>query len=239
MKNYTTPIENYRAALKGFAQVNLLSFKVRDRTTNAKVWFHFSSRDYDESITVTSQGNEAGYAAGDAVLRAYYGDGQIIQLDPIVRGEGTGIRNFSLTLSAVSTAVQDMVQGYDCRDAVFEWHIGEAEEGTGLLVDTPVCEFEGFVDTVDRDDDAINDDGSPANSVFRISVVDHKSTLQRANPDMRTIDVCDDRTNDAIFKYADESNTWLILWGKEGKGGGKGGDGRDKVKGDPETWGHR
>jgi hypothetical protein len=59
-----------------------------------------------------------------------------------------------------------MIQGFDCRGAVFEWRVGEGEDQTGLLVDTPVLELEGFVDTADRDDAAVSiDDDTPAEAI--------------------------------------------------------------------------
>jgi hypothetical protein len=119
MKTYSTPITNYRAAGREFYQVDLLSFKVRDRTTGDPQWFHFSSRDYDEEIEVIDQ------VTGDAELRSYFGGGHIVSLDPIIRSEGTQVRNFSLVLSGTSDQVQDMIQGFDCRGAVFEWRVGE------------------------------------------------------------------------------------------------------------------
>jgi hypothetical protein len=226
MKTYSTAIANYRAARQEFWQIDLLSFKVKDRTTGDPHWFHFSSRDDDEAITVIDQ------TTGSTDLRSYFGGGHIVAMDQLVRSEGTGVRNFALVLSGVSQAVQDMIQGYECRDAVFEWRIGEGEDSTGLLVDTPVLEFEGFVATIDREDAALAIDGDDAGAttMFKVSVVSHIDTLQRANADMRSPEVGQERSGDDIFLYTAESNTWEILWGKKGhqhKRDGEGRNGRD------------
>lgn len=237
MKTYSTALANYRGALKEFGQVDLLSFKVKDRTTGDPQWYNFSSRDEDETIFVTN------LATGDSEARDFFGGGHILALDPLVRSEGTGVRNFTLVLSGASDKVKDMIQGYDCREAAVEWRIGEADEDTGLLVDTAVLEFEGFVDTVDREDGALTvADDQPADSNFKVSVVSHIAALQRANPDMRSPEIGQDRSGDDIFQYAAESNTWTILWGKEGKkGAGKNhgdGKGRDRHPNDYDPWGH-
>lgn len=226
MKTYSSAISNYRAAQREYWQIDLLSFKVKDRTTGDPQWYHFSSRDEDEAITVIDQ------ATGDPDLRSYFGGGHIVAVDQLVRSEGTGVRNFTLVLSGTSDPVLDMIQGYDCRDAVFEWRIGEGEDSTGLLVDTPVLEFEGFVSTIDREDGAVAIDGNDAgaSTVFRVSVVSHIDTLQRANPDMRSPEIGQERSGDDIFLYAAESNTWDTLWGKKGhqhKRDGEGRHGRD------------
>jgi hypothetical protein len=225
MKTYSSALTNYRAAQREYWQIDLLSFKVKDRTTGDPQWYHFSSRDDDEAITVIDQ------TTGNPELRSYFGGGHIVGVDQLIRSEGTGVRNFTLVLSGTSQAVLDMIQGYDCRDAVFEWRIGEGEDSTGLLVDTPVLEFEGFVSTIDREDAAFSVDvDGPADSNFKVSVVSHIDTLRRANPDMRSQEVGQERSGDDIFLYSSEVNTWTILWGKKGhqhKSDGEGRHGRD------------
>jgi hypothetical protein len=230
MKTYSSAISTYRGALKEFGQVDLLSFRVRSRNSPSEyVWFNFSSRDDDETIFVTD------VATGDSEPRDFFGGGHIVALDPLVRSEGTVVRNFTFVLSGTSVPVQDMIQGYDCRDAVIEYRIGETDEDTGLLVDGAVVEFEGFVDTIDREDAAISIEGDqPADTNFKVSVVSHIAALQRPNTDMRSPEIGQERSDDDIFLYTSEANTWTILWGKEGKkGGGK--DSGDKDGRDPRS----
>jgi hypothetical protein len=236
MKTYSSALTNYRANGNGHGQVNFLSFRVRDRSTSAKHWVHLSSRPENETVQVVNQ------TSGSLEYRDYAGDGTIVDVDDLIRSEGTGVRNFNLVLSGIHTAVLDMIQGYDCRDADFEWHIGEMDEATGLLVDTPVCEFLGFVDTIDPQDagfDAETDGESLSN--FTVSVVSHISTLQRTNPDMRSHEVGQERSNDDIFIYSDSSNQWEVYWGKRGHRhkDRDDKDGRDKPTEPSDPWGHR
>jgi hypothetical protein len=237
MKTYSSAITNYRAAQREFWQIVFLSIKVRDRSTGDSEWFHFSSRDENETVQVRDP------QTGSLEYRDYIGGGCIVGMDQLVRSEGTGVRNFSVTLSAVSDDVQDMIQGYDCRDAVVEVHVGEGEDSTGLMVDTPVCEFEGFVDTVDRQDGAAPVEATePAPSVFVVSMTSHIATLLRINPDMRSHEVGEERGGDDIFIHSDAANQWDIMWGKRGHRhkDGDGGDGKDKRSGDdPNIWGRR
>jgi hypothetical protein len=241
MKTSSSDTAAYRGAQREFYGIDLLSFKVRDRDTGDPQWFHFSSRDTDETISVVNQ------VTGETEFRDYYGGGHIVSLDPLVRSEGTVIRNLQLVLSGASDEVQDMIQGYDCRDAVFEWRIGEGVDDTGLMVDTPELEFEGFVDTADREDGALTiDSAAPADTNFKVSVVSHIATLQRANPDMRSREVGQERSDDDIFQFAGEANTWDVLWGKKGQkhkhdgpSGGGGHHGKNEHSPDPQPWGHR
>lgn len=234
MKTYSSAITNYRADLKGYFQVNLLCFVVKTRDTGETVRVNFSDREYNETIQIVNQ------STGDLEFRDFIA-GAIVDIDPLIRSEGTNTRNFNVTLSGVHQSVLDMVQGYDTRDAEIEWHIGEAEEGTELLIDTPVCEFIGIVDTPDLEDSAVDphsDGGSESHIV--ISITSYLATLQ-FNPDMRSLEIGQERSDDDIFQYAAETNQWDILWGKEGKKHKK--DHHHKGKDDPSpdhhTWGHR
>ncbi|MBL0374039.1 hypothetical protein JJB09_18620 [Rhizobium sp. KVB221] len=240
MKIYSSAINSYRNGLKTFNAVHLISFRVRNRSDNTRVWFNFSSRDYNEMIQVVDQSN------GSLEYRDYWGDGAIVGADPIVRSEGTGIRNFSVSLSAVHTAVLDMVRGYDARDALVEYNIGEVDEATGLLVDTPVCEFVGYLDSGAFQTGEINPlTSETAESTFPLSINGHKAALLQTNTDMLSRSVGQERSGDDIFRYVDEAPTWNILWGKGGKNkrnvvshhgtGGK--DPRSEPPATPHTWG--
>lgn len=233
MKTYSSAITAYRTANGGFWQRNFLTFTVRDRTTGDPAYYHFWDGDDNVSVYVIRPSD------GATVLRDYFGGGHILALDPIVRSAGTGIRNTSLKLSGVSTQVLDMIQGYDCRDGAFEWHVGEAEQDTGKLVDTPVIEFEGFVDTVEHEDGAVDFGGGQAESAFTVSIAPHISTLLRTNPDVRSRAVGQERSGDEIFKYASAANTWNPVWGKGGKqhGGKNRRRRRNRDRPDnPDTW---
>jgi hypothetical protein len=234
MKTYSSTIETYRAALGEYWEVKLISFQVRDRDTGDLHWYHFSSRDEDETIQVRNQ------ATGDLEFRDYFGGGHILSMDPLIRSEGTGVRNFNIVLSGVSDPVREMVFGYDARGGVVEVHIGEVNGGTGLLIDTPVCEFEGFVDNGDINDGATDmETEEPAEATITLSINSHIAALQRTNPAVRSYEAGQERSGDAIFRWADEANTWEARWGKgpkkhkkndngdgRNRSGGGGGDGR-------------
>jgi hypothetical protein len=206
--------------------------------THAGTWYYFSSRDENETFQVTNPVNGA--------LQSIdcFGGGQILGVDPLIRSSGTQIRNMTVVLNGASSQVRDMVQGYDCREGIAYWYIGEGEEDTGLLVDNASLEFEGFIDSIDLSDGAVDvaSQGYAA-SAFSVSLVSHISTLQRANPDMRSYAVGQERSDDEIFLHADACPHWTLLWGKEGKnkkrGGGNGDDGHtaNPNRPDPFTWG--
>lgn len=236
MKTYSSAITNYRDNGGQYQQIDYLSFRVRERGTNDLVWMHFTSRDYDETVQVVSQ------TTGELTSRDYLGGGRIVSIPSLVRTGGTKARSMTYTLSGTSDDVLDMLQGYDARDAAFEHHVGEAHQDTGLLIDTPVCEFEGFVTTADREDEGVAiDKGDPANSNFLVSVTSHISTLTRTNPDVRSHEIGQERSDDDVYKFAAASVQWRPKWGKKDHRyrDQKGGDGKDNRTPTREPWSHR
>lgn len=235
MKVYSSAITANRASGKGFWGRNFITFVVRDPSTGDPHSFHFWDGDQDVTVEVINQDT------GALEARDYFGGGHIVELPEIVRSGGTGVRNSSLTLSGVSEPVLAMVQGYNTREGIYERHVGEADFETGLLVDTPVCEEDGFIDTINPNDDAVGEDGSPGESTFVVSIASHISTLLRSNPDMRSYEVGLERGDDEIFLYAAETTQWNVPWGEKGHRhkDGDGGDGRDQRPPDPYPLGRR
>lgn len=234
MRTYSTLLTNYRAAGKAFWPVHYISIRVKDRDNPlAFTWCNFCT--FDENMTVTITDPDTGLP----VTRTFAGGGHIVKMGDLVRSEGAVIRSHVFTMSGASTLVQDMIHGYNCREGLFQWFIGEFDQDTGLLIDEPPCEFVGFVNTIDLNDSAQTVDGAEASdSLVNISVDSLAAALTDRNYDMRDDEVGKTRGGDRFFEYADSAHHWNILWGKEkkrerdkkgkndgsgGKGGGKGG----------------
>lgn len=242
MRTYSTVLTNYRAAGKAFWPIHFISFRVKDRDNPlAFTWANFCTSDDSMTVTVTDPDN------GLPVTRTFGGGGHIVQMGDLVRSEGAIIRTHSFTMSGASTLVQDMVYGYNCREALFQWFIGELDVDTGLLIDEPPCEFVGYVNSIDMKEGAQSVDGGEASdSSFQVSVDSLAAALTDRNYDMRDDEVGKTRGGDRFFEYADSTHHWNIRWGKEkkrekdkkpkeNKGGGKpasGGDGTGRTRSD-------
>lgn len=224
MKTYDSALTSYRAAGKAHRQINFLSFRVKYIDTPATTtWFHFCS-DEDDRDNIDVTGHDIG-----AGTRDFLGGGPIVALDPIVRSEGAVIRTMNWTLSGASDDVLDMVNGYNCREAVAQYFVGEVDQDTGLLIADPVCEFAGTIDSIDVSDGSIDPAGqATAESVITVSVVGIGASLLRVNTDLRSISTSQARDGDEVFRYAGESSRWVRPWGKDKKskkdrdGGGRG-----------------
>lgn len=232
MRAYSTAINNYRNAGKAFWPIHFLSFKVKDKLNPlAMTWCHFCTSDDNVTVTITDPDT------GTPDSRTFAGGGHIVKMGDLIRTEGAIIRSHTFTMSGPSTLVQDMVYGYNCREAVFQWFIGELDQDTGLLIDEPPCELVGFVNTIDSKDGALSVDADDnPESTFQFSVDSLSAALTDRNYDMRDDEVGQTRDGDRFFQFSDSAHHWNIRWGKEkkrerdkkhhgggGKGGGKGG----------------
>lgn len=230
MRTYSTAITNYRNAGKPFWPIHFISFLVKDvDDPEALTRINFCTSDDDMTVTITDPDS------GDPDERTFGGGGHIVKMGDLVRSEGAVIRSHSLVLSGASSLVLDMVNGYNCREALFQWFIGELDADTGLLLDEPPCEFVGFINTINESTAGTNDEGdSPSDSMITVSVDSLAAALTDKNYDMRDDEVGKMRDGDRFFKYSDSAHHWNIRWGKgkkrekdkhkdKDKGGGKGG----------------
>lgn len=226
MRVYSTPITNYRNADKAFWPVHFISFLVKEvDDSDSLVRANFCTFDDDMTITITDPDT------GLPDERTFGGGGHIVKMGDLIRSEGAIIRKQSLTLAGASTLVRDLVHGYNCKEALFHWFIGEMDQDTGLLIDEPPCEFVGYVDTIEFNQGALSIDGiDAAESTYTVSVDSLGAKLTDLNYDMRDYDVGLSRGGDKFFEYSDSAHHWNIRWGK-GKKREKDGKDRNGHKG--------
>ena len=130
MRVYSTPITNYRNAGKAFWPIHFISFLVKDvDDPDLLTRANFCTADDDWTVTITDPDS------GLPDERTFAGGGHIVKMGDLIRTEGAIIRTHSFTMSGASTLVQDLVHGYNCREALFQWFTGELDQDTGLLID--------------------------------------------------------------------------------------------------------
>lgn len=230
MKIYPSSTTSYRAAGRQFMPVHFISIRAKGLSNpNSTTWFHFCTAEDDMEVEVTRPDT------GGTTTRTYLGGGHIVAMGDLVRSQEL-IRSHSFVLSGVSDTVKDMVLGYDCREALFEWFVGELHENTGLLVDPPTCEMVGLIAPIEIADGALEVNGAePATSNITVNVDSIGAALTARNYDMRTKDVAADRSNDRFFDYVSNAHHWKVWWAKEKKSekDRKGGRDKDKDSGTP------
>jgi len=234
MRTYSTAITNYLNSGKPYSEHVFFTFTVKHKVTNAPFVYNFSTLEANEDVTVENPDGEG------PELRSFWGGGHIVDYDPIVLSAGTGIRIQRFRMSAVSDIVLDMVNGYNCTNAEFEWHTGIVDADTGLLVDNvQPREYAGFVDQISPSYTPIDPEtGEPGEAVFEFEVASLFRALTATNPAVRSEEQGESRSGDKVFAYADAANTWQIYWGKNKsshKQRNGGGDGKDDKPGKPNV----
>lgn len=226
MRAYSSAITNYRAARKAFWPLHFVSFQVKAiGDPDTLTWCHFCTAEDNVAVSVVDPDT------GLTDARTFAGGGHIVGMGDLVRSEKEIIRSHTLVLSGASSTVLDMVNGFNCRGALFQWFIGELDQDTGLLLDTPPCEFVGFVDTIDLVEGAVDPEtGKAADSTFDVTVDSLGAALVARNFEMRSLDASKGRSGDLFNKYADSVHHWEPRWGKDKKSerhkhGGKSGKG--------------
>jgi hypothetical protein len=233
MQIYSSALTNYRSSGKAFWPIHFISIRVKEKDDPSEfVLCTFCTADDDVIVTITDPDT------GGSVSRTFAGGGHLINMGDLTRSEGAVIRSHSFTMSGTSSLVKDMMYGYNAREALFQWFIGEVDQDTGLLIDEPPCEFVGFVNTIELKEGALTVDGTDASDAYvSVSVDSLAAALTDRNFDMRDDEVGKTRGGDRFFQYADSAHHWNIRWGKDkkrekdrkgrqgGKGGGKGGKG--------------
>lgn len=213
MKTYSTALTDYRAAGKAHGQISFISFKVKGLADpDILTWAHFCTAEDNMVVEITDPDT------GLKDTRTFAGGGHIIEMGDLTRSEKEVVRSHNLILSGASDTVLDMVNGYNCREAAFQWFIGETDQDTGLLVDEPPIEFVGLVNTIDLSDGvlAVNG-GDGVESKIPVTVDSIGAALTARNYDMRSLDVSKGRSDDRFFEYASNAHHWRVWWGKDKK----------------------
>lgn len=213
MKTYSSALTAYRAAGKAHHQIDFISFKVRGiDDPDALTWCSFCTDEDDMTIEIVDPDT------GLTDERTFAGGGHIVGLEDIVRTEGAVIRSHNIVLSGASDTVRDMIYGFNCRGALYQRFQGEVDQDTGLLVDTPPCEFVGFINTIDGADGALPIDGSsPAESLVHVTVDSLAAALTARNFGMRSLENSKARSDDRFLEYGDSVHHWAPRWAKDKK----------------------
>lgn len=150
-----------------------------------------------------------------SVTRLYHGAGTVLGVDDLVSRVGVGVQMQSARLGLLAPEVEDLIRGYDARQAPVEIHIARFDpENHGLLDVTRV--FKGWLDHATVSDGA---KGGNASLVARLA--SSARSLTRRVP-LRRSDTAQQAAHpgDAFLRYADVSGAVSVWWGMKRQGGG-------------------
>lgn len=147
---------------------------------------------------------------GAVETRSFYGSGNLVKISDIPLVSNLTVQNVNIELSHLASNAEELIRGYDVRQAVVQIFRGLFEPGTGRLVEPAFPRFTGFVDSVEVVTASENDEGSN-----NLTCASHTQEVTRANTATRS-DSSQKVVNPNDTFYADAASTpeWKIWWGQ-------------------------
>ncbi|MBZ9653552.1 hypothetical protein [Phyllobacterium lublinensis] len=151
---------------------------------------------------------------GLANTRNFEGSGSLIQISDIPLVANITVQQVSISMSQLDPGVENIVRGYDLKQAGVEIYRGLFDVASRELLVPALCRFVGFVDSVTINTPEENGDGG-----IELACVSHTQEMTRANPDTRSNDSQKRRSaTDNFFQDVTTVGETEFFWGaKQGK----------------------
>jgi len=201
--------ENY-AALQARQLVarDFLWLVARDRSTGANFSYGFWSDVGDVSAPILNPNT------GLAETRNFEGSGTLIQISDIPLVANLTVQTITISMNQIDPAVENIVRGYDLKQAQVEVYRGLFSPVSRQLVAPAVNRFIGYVDQVEIKTPKEGEEGG-----ITLTCASHSHEFTRYNPSTRSHEDQKLRDpNDDFFVDASTVGEWEHFWGqKSGK----------------------
>lgn len=175
----------------------------RDRETGDPVTDGYWSDVGSVSVSVVNPDT------GSPVSRTFHGAGSLIQIDAIPRTSVMSVNPINVQLSQVAERVQDLVRGYDLKQARIQVFRGLFYTSLRTLVDPAYPRFDGYIDEVTIETPSENNAGGVS-----LRCVSRLVEITRSNPAVRSDE--DQRRRSATDNFYQDVSTagdLPIFWG--------------------------
>ncbi|AVO36594.1 hypothetical protein [Pukyongiella litopenaei] len=197
MRSFSTAITNYLATGQVVVR-QLIYFWARDHDTNAAETIGFWNDAIDGTVTI------------DGSPRTYIGRGAFQGTEPIIASPGLDVRTLQAAVAVPSSAVEDMVKGYNTRFAPVEVHRVFLNPETRAAVGSPIRDFRGFVEGIDWPD------GSETSAAWAtIRMVSETRILTRKLAGRKSHQTFREWGGDFFRRYGDVSGSVPVYWGEQ------------------------
>lgn len=201
MRSLDSPTLNALAARRLVAR-DLIWVQVKDGSNTPAVAAYWNDRG---AITVSVVSGQS----GGTVSRTYTGTGSLIKVGDIPLTSDLTIRTVDVTLSQVSSDVDTLIRGYNCRLGLVDIHRCLFDPVTRAVVGTPTPRLAGFIDGVQINTPKAGDSGSV---IFR--VISNTQELTRTSTERRSNYAQRRRlAGDDFFQYAGIMPGRVLTWG--------------------------
>lgn len=173
----------------------LIWFLARDTETDATRGFGFWTGIEDITLTVESEVRD--YAAG----------GSIVGVDAITASKGLSVETQRVVLSAIHSDIENMLRGYDARQAPCQIHVLRRDPLTNakLGFDRP---FKGFLNVAPITSGQIGGD-----AIAEAELLGSEYLLTKGLSSKKSHEAQQLRQGDPFMKYATTSGSETIYWG--------------------------
>ena len=184
---------------------DFLWLKARDLDTGAPFAYGFWSDVRDIQAQVLNPDT------GLAVTRNFEGSGSLVSIGPISLVSNVTVQNVSISMSQLDPGVENIVRGYDLKQAGVEIYRGLFDVASRQLSVPAFCRFVGFVDSVSIKTPKENEAGS-----IELTCASHTQEMTRSNPDTRSNDSQKKRWSTDNF-YQDTTTVGEVefFWGQK------------------------
>lgn len=187
----------------GYAVRDLVYFNVRTLDGEDTEQFGFWN-DIDIVTIQVLRGD-----SGSPENRNYVGDGSLLGMSPITLSSDLTIQTATITLSQIHATVQNMVRGYDCRQAGVEIHRVLFDPRTHAVISAAQCHFVGKVNQVTIGTPKAGDEGG-----IELNCVSHIREMTRVNSAKKSDETQRRRSGDRFRRNAGVANVKLF-WGQD------------------------
>jgi hypothetical protein len=145
----------------------------------------------------------------DGQSRTYYGAGAVLSVSDIVSRIGTNVQMQSAQLNVLTPEVEQMILGYDARQAPVEVHLRRVDPETGAELDITRC-FKGFLEAA-----PVKVGPKGGASVLEATLASTARMLTRRVA-VRRSDASQQRAHpgDRFFRHAAVSGVVPVWWGQ-------------------------
>ncbi len=198
--------ENY-AALQARQLVarDFLWLVARDRTTSAPFSYGFWSDVGHVNAPILNPNT------GLAETRNFEGSGTLIQISDIPLVANLTVQTITVNMNQISEGVQNIVRGYDLKQAQVEVYRGLFSPVSRQLVAPAVNRFIGYVDQIEIKTPKEGEEGS-----ISLTCASHSHEFTRYNPSTRSHE--DQKLRDPYDDFFIDASTvgeWEHFWGQE------------------------
>jgi hypothetical protein len=146
--------------------------------------------------------------------RNFEGSGSLIQISDIPLVANISVQNVAISMSQLDPGVENIIRGYDMKQAGIEIYRGLFNPESRQLVEPAFCRWIGFVDIVNIKTPKENDAGS-----IELTCASHTQEMLRSNPDTRSNESQKKRhPTDNFYQDTTVVGEWEHFWGtRKGK----------------------